>query len=133
MTTTPDALRKCAETLCRSAKDDPTRRAALSRAYYASYHACKQWHAALPYVGERKGKDGGVHEELLDWLRNPNPKNREDRREASISLSKTLGLLRTYRTNSDYELGIIPDEEAVLDACDKIFEIFKTISQWPAK
>jgi len=46
-------------------------RCAVSRGYYAAFHACGDWHNALPMPGSNSGLGGGMHQELINRLRNP--------------------------------------------------------------
>lgn len=98
-------------------------RAVVSRAYYAAYHDCVQWHSGLPAPGILSPtKAGGVHHELIDRLSNP---------ATSVSLSKkTLSRQRAYmlrelhalRVNADYKLqGPVPDAADAVQKAEKIF------------
>jgi hypothetical protein len=92
-------------------------RAGISRAYYASYHGCAEWHEALPTKGHNVGPVGGKHQQLINQLCNP----------SSIAdfFSKSLGYglrdLRIYRITADYDLGASMNadyaEEAQAKAC----------------
>jgi len=134
MATSPDDLCTFATKLCQTKQiNEPGRRAALSRAYYASYHACRTWHAGLPYFGRKTdmSKDGGVHSELLDRLFHPDAKTKEDCAAASRNLYNQLNVLRGYRTDSDYELDEDIDDEQVSDAVDRIHAIVRIIKTTP--
>lgn len=133
MSTTAVDLRRFAEQLCQNPRGEAARRAALSRLYYASYHACRRWHASLPAFGKRTNDRGGVHEELLDQLGHPADSISEDLFVASVALYKALLALRNYRVKSDYELGDSIDSESVIDAKGKVAEIFHTIESVPPK
>ena len=134
MATSPDDLCTYATKLCQTkALNEPGRRAALSRAYYASYHACKTWHNGLPNMGRKTemSKDGGVHTELLDRLLHPDTKTKTECAAASRHLYAQLNVLRSYRTDSDYELEEDIDDEQVSDAVDRIHNIVRIITDTP--
>lgn len=79
-------------------------RASVSRAYYGTYHACKDWHAKLPAPGYDTGVNGGLHQTLINQLTHP-----ESSCSAALSLrSRSIGYvlqeLKLARTISDYHL-----------------------------
>jgi len=86
------------------AKDEATCRAAVSRAYYACYHRCRSYYAALPVLGVIVGK--GVHEQLINCLGNPSPKLTTNARARSVALGKYLRQVCDARVHADYA----PDE-----------------------
>ena len=91
-------------------------RGAVSRAYYASYHACLRWHDTLPMPGD-PGSARGEHERLIQRLVNPAKQCAASEVRTSRWLSGQLSNLRAMRVQSDYELAnTVALEDAVL-AC----------------
>lgn len=80
-------------------------RGAVSRAYYASYHGCLAWHTAQGQPGSVSGHPGGVHQTLINQLKNGAPEWPQDRRTLGKSLSYRLGALLARRRIADYEPG----------------------------
>ena len=81
-------------------------RSAVSRAYYAAYHACLAWHKNLPSPGSNSGPAGGVHQELCNRLKNPAPEVSPDLMKSSRRLSVMLSVLRSQRGLADYEVDL---------------------------
>jgi uncharacterized protein (UPF0332 family) len=132
LSTTPLDLKAQALKLKQAAKDEIGQRVALSRMYYACFHACNSWHNNLP--GHMLGNltcsnKAGSHEQLISRLSNPSKKSSKARSVASMDLAKALRVLRDYRTTSDYHIKDNIDEEWLMDADDHLFQIFKSISQ----
>lgn len=93
-------------------------RAAVGRAYYSAYHACKDWHAALKYPGRNRGPSGGVHQQLINCLRNPDPAIGSDMALKSRRVASQLELLKSERTLADYSIrGHHLDIHAATGAC----------------
>ena len=103
-------------------------RAAVSRAYYAAYHGCKDWHAVLPAPGSVSGPAGGVHQTLINQLNNPAPhvKNPQDKKLSKI-LSIRLGLLKHKRHASDYQLSDTVDQVVARNACTEVAELLQKL------
>lgn len=80
-------------------------RAAVSRAYYAAYHGCLEWHSGMPLPGSSNGIGGGVHQQLLNRLRNGAPEWSQPQRTLGRVLCHQLGALKARRTIADYDLG----------------------------
>lgn len=94
-------------------------RAVISRAYYAAYHRCKEWHQRLPAPGFNSGPSGGVHQQLLNQLRNPAPQCSPAQASLSRQLSYALQDLKGHRFTADYELvKLVAGADAAL-ACTK--------------
>jgi uncharacterized protein (UPF0332 family) len=129
MSVSPQAMLQCAEQICvnAGAADEATARAAFSRIYYAAYHACNQWHAALPHPGS-VGEAEGVHEQLIAQLRNPGMSEKNRKHAASKALAKGLRILVTYRVQSDYKIAETVEVAKTKDALAKAEEVFETIS-----
>lgn len=94
--------------------DEASWRGAVGRAYYASYYGCLAWHTAQTPPGSVGGHPGGVHQTLINQLKNGAPEWPQDRRTLGKSLAYRLGALLTRRRIADYE----PDAEFAQDvAC----------------
>lgn len=108
--------------------DEASQRAAISRAYYASYHRCLEWEKQLPAVSTLSGKEAlGVHASLIRRLRRPHQSCSPADASRSISIGKRLNLLRKRRGLADYDIELpIPYDlvaaqlamtQALLDEC----------------
>ncbi len=82
--------------------DEVQQRAVVGRAYYAAYHDCHAWHAALPSPGSA-GIDGGVHTRLVSALTNPTVLGADATR--SKMRGYRLKALKVLRTKADYALA----------------------------
>lgn len=97
-------------------------RTIIGRAYYAAYHDCVTWHAALPAPGRLPTNfhGGGAHATLIAWLENPDPSLPKDLRAASEERGLRLRALRSLRNQADYDLDATFDDadarSAIADA-----------------
>jgi uncharacterized protein (UPF0332 family) len=105
-------------------------RSGISRAYYASYHGCKDWHGSLPTAdqGHNVGPVGGKHQVLINQLCNP--------AGATDKLfSKGLGYglkdLRTYRVTADYEMSSLVSPDYTSEAQEKARFILRKLKLVP--
>lgn len=103
MQITAKLLRRDAEDLARNAQTEARRRSAISRAYYASYHRCVRWEKQLPHKSTCR-KQGGVHAQLIDRLKAPNPSCGRALMDRSTALGHLLHEQRDLRVAADYEL-----------------------------
>jgi hypothetical protein len=99
----PSDLWKFAGSLS-SNSDEVDQRASISRAYYGAYHACLTWHSKLPVPGSNSGIGGGVHQQLLNQLKNPATALDPPQQTKSKSLGYMLLELKAHRQVADYEL-----------------------------
>ena len=103
MTVCKEDLLDLAQSLL-AGQTEPHLRSAVSRAYYAAYHGCKDWHSALPMPGSNTGPGGGNHQQLINQLCNPDASVVGADKMKSKVLSVKLGVLRKTRHEADYEL-----------------------------
>lgn len=102
-----DVARKVCEMQCEAGY-----RSAISRAYYSVYHGCLEWEKSLPVPGTDSGPVGGVHQQLINRLRNPAPEIKNaDLRLLSRKVAVIVDTLRTKRKAADYLLSA-EDQEA---------------------
>ena len=80
-------------------------RTAVSRAYYSAFHACRKWHAALPTPGRNAGAGGGIHQDLINQLGNPDPKLSAKLTAQSRQTAARLKDLKDVRTLADYSIS----------------------------
>lgn len=81
-------------------------RSAISRAYYSVYHGGLEWEKSFPSPGSNIGPEGGVHQQLINRLRNPAPEIKDpDLRALSRRIAARLDALRTKRKAADYLLA----------------------------
>lgn len=92
-------------------------RAAVSRAYYAAYHGCRVWHAGMPTPGSASGQPGGVHQQLLNQMRNGAPEWSTSEKFLGRVLSAQLGALKARRKIADYDLNESFDQALAASDC----------------
>lgn len=80
-------------------------RSAVSRAYYSAYHACANWHDSLPCPGSNTGPGGGVHQQLINRLKNPDGSVAQPEKTKSRTLGPMLEALKIRRHLADYQLS----------------------------
>lgn len=86
------------------AQDEVDHRSAISRAYYAAYHRCVDFHSRLPYGGKEPRGGGGIHEKLIYRLMNPTVADKHLSNQ-SRELGHKLQTLKMRRVIADYRLG----------------------------
>lgn len=104
-------------------------RSAISRAYYSVYHSCLEWEKTFPCLGSNTGPNGGVHQELLNRLRNPAPELRDaETRGLCRVVAARVEALRTKRGAADYELAA-PNHTGIdaANCCAQAAEILEQI------
>lgn len=132
MNAEPTHLIECATRISELGTDDATCRAAVSRAYYAAYHAAKRFHESLAVPGYVKGASGR-HQQLLNQLAFPGLSEKNERFAVSAGLAKTLRPIYAARVDADYHLniGITPDRtQEVLKASAEAIDIAE---RWQVK
>ncbi|MEN4918280.1 hypothetical protein ABE485_06375 [Achromobacter spanius] len=81
---------------------EESRRAKISRAYYALYHHAIDFHNSLPSSGHSLAVGGGVHRKLIQQLTNPTVAD-DAMKGRSRKIGTMLGLARDLRDEADYE------------------------------
>ena len=106
MAITANDMLSCAKTLAGQPRmQEVTARAIVGRAYYAAYHDCLAWYAALPAVGSLpEGFTGGVHARLSELLQRPSNDLAEEVKLSSRKRGVDLRALHGDRCDADYEL-----------------------------
>lgn len=107
--------------------DEVSWRAGVSRAYYAAYHGCLTWHAALPAPGSYAGRDGGNHQQLINQLKNSAPECSDAQKQISRVLSIQLGALKARRHIADYQLTGVFDKATALSNCAQAADIINRL------
>lgn len=79
-------------------------RSASSRHYYAAYHAATGWLQRLPGMHSIGGPAGGVHQQLLNGLRAPDPATSPAAKLQGRKLAAKLDVMRARRRVADYLL-----------------------------
>lgn len=95
-------------------------RTSISRAYYAAYHWCKDWHAALPAPGSAGSQQGGAHQVLISQLLNPAPELTAELKRKSKMIGYALQDLRAKRTLADYYLAETIDATLPAMVCGQV-------------
>lgn len=98
-------------------KEETSCRSSVSRAYYAAYHRCNDWHNSLKAPGSNVGPVGGVHQQLINRLRNPAPEVKGEERRISKLKAAWLEVLRDKRHKADYKLDGNCERADALQAC----------------
>lgn len=83
---------------------EESKRAKISRAYYALYHHARDFHDSLPEDerGQELAKSGGVHRRLIQRLTNPTVAD-QAAKGRSRKIGTYLGLARDLRDLADYD------------------------------
>src|SRR5262245_50169722 len=110
MSSNPKDMFACAQAIADAAQSEANFRSAISRAYYAGYHAAKLFHDALPVPGSGNGANG-VHEILVQQLYHPGVKKTTPEYAKSIGLGKFLHQAKILRVQSDYHVGDVVTTE----------------------
>jgi hypothetical protein len=85
-------------------QDETDKRAIISRAYYAAYHRCQDWHSSLsPNFGSANA-NAKTHEKLIQQLLNPSLALPKPKRDLSKELGNRLSALKGVRVLADYRL-----------------------------
>lgn len=116
MSVTKEDLLQLARELVLTA-DEVQWRAAVSRAYYAAYHGCVVWHEGMPTPGSAGSKPVGVHQTLLNQLRNGAPEWTPDHKFLGRTLSAQLNALKAKRKVADYSLDEFFDQALAASDC----------------
>lgn len=98
-------------------------RAVASRAYYAAYHAALAFHEGLP-SGGLVIKARGLHERLVEQLKNPSFTSTDPRFSQSRRIGIMLADAHRNRVLADYRLSDPFDASVVADVMDKADKIF---------
>jgi uncharacterized protein (UPF0332 family) len=101
MTCNPVSLFEAAKAVQAIANDEALFRAATNRAYYASYHCCREYNASLP-VAPIQGN--GVHEQLINQLTFPSQKLTQNGRLRASTIGRYLRALCNSRAQADYDI-----------------------------
>lgn len=107
--------------------DEASWRGAVSRAYYASYHGCRAWHIARPQPGSTAGPSGGVHQTLINQLKNGAPEWPTQQRLLSRSLSYQLAALLANRKIADYVIADNVSQALALAECANARRLFSRL------
>lgn len=97
-------LQQCGDELAQEAQE-VRHRAGVSRLFYAAMHRCFSWQAALPGVASIAGPAGGMHQLLINRLRNPDPQCTQADKLKSRKLAAKLDILKQRRVAADYDLA----------------------------
>lgn len=104
MSISPRDLLAEARRIAKDATNEPSRRSAIGRAYYAAFHGAKRYQAALPFPG-RSLAQGGEHENLINQLRYPDSRVGPKLETDSQAVGAFLLRPRPMRIRADYELA----------------------------
>lgn len=100
-------------------------RAAISRAYYAAYHAARVFHASLPTPG-RLQYANGLHEQLCEKLTLPTIPSTDSRNLLSRKIGTILTDALRGRVLADYRIEepVSPeDAKRILEKCNQILKL----------
>lgn len=124
MSVTPEDLLSWANIA--NASTEPDRRAIISRAYYAAYHRCSEWHSTrLRYQSTFQAQNAGEHEVLIQKLLHPSLGNSNGQSRLSRDLGQRLQTLKPLRVLADYRLRQSVPIGLENQACDEAAEILR--------
>ena len=101
MSVSPRDLLREARNAAERENEETARRQAISTAYYAAYHAAREYHNNLPRPGRSK-QGVGEHENLIHQLRNPDSTLSEEIRNHSTKVGDLLLRLRPSRIRAHF-------------------------------
>lgn len=122
-----DMLR-CAAVIADTAYGEANFRSAISRCYYAAYHAAYAWHRALPVPGNAGFRKTGRHETLVNQLYHPGVRCEHPAYWRSIALARMLNRGRLLRGHADYRIDGGVDREQMMGAVVNAATIVKQCS-----
>lgn len=112
MSAAPHEIFASAQKIRDSQKDEAGHRAAISRSYYASYHAARIFHDSLASPGS-EGGIGGVHAQLVARLLAPTISSTNPKHIVSRRIGYILRDMHRSRITADYEIdAIVVDADA---------------------
>jgi uncharacterized protein (UPF0332 family) len=124
MTCDPLAFFEASKKIQKIASEEADFRAVANRVYYAAYHRCRLYYAALPQLSELHGN--GVHEQLINALKIPSKKLSENGKARSEALAKYLRDVCNARVHADYHPDICFKQDKMHDVVrtgEVIFEV----------
>ena len=77
--------------------------------------------------GSNTGPAGGIHQQLVNRLKNPDPLIAQEKRTLSKILGARLDSLRQQRHTCDYSLGAHIDVVSAQNACTQALQILGKI------
>jgi len=126
MSVAPRDLLANAKSIHGSCTDEAGLRAAISRSYYAAYHAAYAFHDSLPTPGSNAGSKGGKHETLCTQLSQPTFSTANPRFLKSKRVGIFLRDAMRARVLADYYIGAMvnaPDADAAVLKCTSLVEM----------
>lgn len=116
MSVCPHEILRCAAVIAEAAHGEANFRSAISRSYYAAYHAAYAWHRALPAPGGVGHRGTGRHETLVNQLYHPGLMRSHPSYWRSIALARMLNRGRLLRMQADYHVDAELDREQMMGA-----------------
>lgn len=107
---------RCAAVIAEAAHGEANFRSAISRSYYAAYHAAHAWHRALPVPGSAGFRRSGRHETLVNQLYHPGVRREHPGYWRSIALARMLNRGRVLRLQADYRTDANIDRAQMMGA-----------------
>ena len=107
---------RCAAVIAEAAHGEANFRSAISRCYYAAYHAAYARHCALPAPGSGGYRRTGRHETLVNQLYHPGVRREHPGYWRSIALARMLNRGRLLRLQADYRLEVDVDRGQMIGA-----------------
>lgn len=81
-------------------------RSAMSRHYYAAFHAAKHWLSTTPGMPSAGGAQGGSHEAVSNMLRNLDRLSTVEQKKKGHKLATRLVIMKVRRCAADYDLHL---------------------------
>ncbi|WP_404992829.1 hypothetical protein [Cupriavidus pauculus] len=130
------AVLRCAAVIAEAAHGEANFRSAISRCYFAAFHAAYAWHAALPapgYRGPRGPREAGRHETLVHQLYHPGLPAAHPFYWRSIALARMLNRGRQLRLLADYRTDVDIDRTQMAEALVNSLVIVRQCAAQPSQ
>lgn len=127
------AMLRCAAVIAEAAHGEANFRSAISRCYFAAFHAAYAWHAALPAPGYRGPRETGRHETLVHQLYHPGLPAAHPSFWRSIALARMLNRGRQLRLLADYRIDVDIDRTQMAEALVNSLVIVRQCAAQPSQ
>jgi len=127
------AMLRCAAVIAEAAHGEANFRSAISRCYFAAFHAAYAWHAALPAPGYRGPRATGRHETLVHQLYHPGLPAAHPSFWRSIALARMLNRGRQLRVLADYRIDVDIDRAQMAEALVNSLVIVRQCAAQPSQ
>ena len=127
MTCSPQNYLVAAQNVQAHASNEGCFRAASNRSYYAAFHRCKVFIAALPQLNSVQGS--GEHEQLINWLTFPSKKLTSNLQDRSTTIGRYLREMCDARVQADYCPSTVFIKDQMDESLNNAYIIFAGASE----